>query len=164
MLRAEQQGLGDAVLCAVCVVAGGPFTVLLAENFLMNYEPGVSVDLAQAFAGRCKSQLSRMEVDGPDISKCRVAVPNGTGAVIAGLVEDRDADHAFSDLASIGRYVLKPDIFDALRGLKAGSVEEIQLADAINIHAQQGSVETVRLNGRWFDGGSAGWVCAGVRA
>ena len=31
---------------------------------------------------------------------------------------------------------------------------EIQLADAINIHAQQGSVETVGLNGRRFDCGS----------
>jgi hypothetical protein len=31
---------------------------------------------------------------------------------------------------------------------------EIQLADAINIHTQRGSVETVRLNGRRFDCGS----------
>jgi len=40
-----------------------------------------------------------------------------------------------------------------LRGLKAGSGGEIQLADAINVHAQQGSVETVRLNGKRFDCG-----------
>ena len=59
-----------------------------------------------------------------------------------------------SNLASIGRYVLTPDIFDTLWGLKAGSGGEIQLADAINIHAQQGSVQTVRLNGRRFDCGS----------
>ena len=81
-------------------------------------------------------------------------MPNGTGAGIAGLVEKPDADDAPSNLASIGRYVLTPDIFDTLRGLKAGSGGEIQLADAINIHAQQGSVETVRLNGRRFDCGS----------
>ena len=31
---------------------------------------------------------------------------------------------------------------------------EIQLADAINVHAQQGSVEIVRLNGGRFDCGS----------
>ena len=47
-----------------------------------------------------------------------------------------------------------PDIFDTLRGLKAGSGGEIQLADAMNIHAQRGSVETVRLHGRRFDCGS----------
>ena len=81
-------------------------------------------------------------------------MPNGAGAGIAGLVEKPDADDAPSNLASIRRYVLTPDIFDTLRGLKAGSGGEIQLADAINIHAQQGSVETVRLNGRRFDCGS----------
>ena len=77
-----------------------------------------------------------MEVDGPDISKYGVVVPNGAVAGIAGLVEKPDASDAPSNLASIG-YVLTPDIFDTLRGLKAGSGGEIQLADAINIHAQQ---------------------------
>jgi len=49
-----------------------------------------------------------------------------------------------------------PDIFATLIGLKAGLGGEIQLADAINIHAQQGYVETVYLNGRRFDCGSVG--------
>ena len=65
-----------------------------------------------------------------------------------------DASDAPSNLASIGRYVLTPDIFETLRGLGAGSGGEIQLADETNIHAQQGSVKTVRLNGRRFDSGS----------
>ena len=95
-----------------------------------------------------------MEVDGPDITKYGVVVPNVSSVGIAGLVEKPDASDAPSNLASIGRYVLTPDIFDTLRGLKAGSGVEIQLADAINIHAQHGSVETVRLNGRRFDCGS----------
>ena len=128
--------------------------MLLADDFLTDYEPGVTADLAQAFAMSGKSQLSVMEVDGLDISKYGVVVPNGAGAGIAGLVEKPDADDAPSNLASIGRYVLTPDIFETLRGLKAGSGGEIQLADAINIHAQQGLVETVCLNGRRFDCGS----------
>ena len=53
-----------------------------------------------------------------------------------------------------GQYVLTPDIFDTLRGLCVGSGGEIQLADAINIRAKLGSVETVRLHGRRFDCGS----------
>jgi len=152
--QAEQLGLGHAVLCAERAVGGDPFAVLLADDFLTDYEPGVTADLAQAFSSSGEAQFSVMEVDGPDISKYGVVVPNGAGAVIAGLVEKPDADDAPSNLASIGRYVLTPDIFDTLRGLKAGSGGEIQLADAINIHAQQGSVETVRLNGRRFDCGS----------
>ena len=152
--QAEQLGLGHAVLCAERVVGGDPFAVLLADDFLTDYEPGVTADLVQAFSDSGKSQLSVMEVDGPDISKYGVVVPNGSGALITGLVEKPDASTAPSNLASIGRYVLTPDIFYTLRGLGVGSGGEIQLADAINIHAQQGAVETVRLNGRRFDCGS----------
>ena len=152
--QAEQLGLGHAVLCAERVVGGDPFAVLLADDFLTDYEPGVTADLAQAFEISGKSQLSVMEVDGPDISKYGVVVPNGSGPDIVGLVEKPDLNDAPSNLASIGRYVLTSDIFETLRGLSAGSGGEIQLADAINIHAQQGSVETVRLNGRRFDCGS----------
>ena len=152
--QAEQLELGHAVLCAERAVGNDPFAVLLADDFLTDYEPGVTADLAQAFASSGKSQLSVMEVDGPDISKYGVVVPNGAGADIAGLIEKPDANDAPSNLASIGRYVLTSDIFETLRGLTAGSGGEIQLADAINMHAQQGSVETVRLNGRRFDCGS----------
>jgi UTP--glucose-1-phosphate uridylyltransferase len=152
--QAEQLGLGHAVLCAERAVGGDPFAVLLADDFLTDYESGVILDLVKAFTSSGKSQLSVMKVDGPDISKYGVVVPNDSGTGIAGLVEKPDAYDAPSNLASIGRYVLTPDIFDTLRGLSEGSGGEIQLADAINIHAQQGSVETVRLNGRRFDCGS----------
>ena len=152
--QAEQLGLGHAVLCAERAVGGDPFAVLLADDFLTDYEPGVTADLAQAFANSWKSQLSVMEVDGPAISKYGVVVPNESVVGIAGLVEKPVASEAPSNLASIGRYVLTHDIFETLRGLGAGSGGEIQLADAINIHAQAGSVETVRLNGRRFDCGS----------
>ena len=152
--QAEQLGLGHAVLCAERAVGSDPFTVLLADDFLTDYESGVTADLVQAFASSGKSQLSVMEVAGPEISKYGVVVPDGAGAGIAGLVEKPDTIDAPSNLASIGRYVLTPDIFDTLRGLNAGSGGEIQLADAINTHAQQGSVETVRLHGRRFDCGS----------
>ena len=152
--QAEQLGLGHAVLCAERAVGGDPFAVLLADDFITDYEPGVTADLAKAFLDSGKSQLSVMEVDGPDISKYGVVVPNDVGAGIVGLVEKPDVNDAPSNLASIGRYVLTSDIFETLRGLSAGSGGEIQLADAINIHAQRGSVETVQLNGRRFDCGS----------
>ena len=81
-------------------------------------------------------------------------MPNDSGTGISGLVEKPDAIDAPSNLASIGRYVLTPDIFETLRGLRAGSGGEIQLADAINIHAHRGAIEAVGLNGLRFDCGS----------
>ena len=73
---------------------------------------------------------------------------------VVGLVEKPDADKAPSNLASIGRYVLTPDIFDILRNQPAGAGGEVQLADAINTQAANNAVEAVTLNGRRFDCGS----------
>ena len=149
----EQLGLGHAVLCAERAVAGEPFAVLLADDFLIDYAPGVTADLVAAFEQSGKSQLSVMEVDGPAISKYGVIDQDVYGTV-CGLVEKPNFKDAPSNLASIGRYVLSSAIFDILRELPSGSGGEIQLADAINIMACGGSVEAVTLNGLRFDCGS----------
>ena len=57
-------------------------------------------------------------------------------------------------MASIGRYILTPEIFDVLQDLPAGSGGEIQLADVINIQAKQGKVNAVQLMVKRFDCGS----------
>jgi UTP--glucose-1-phosphate uridylyltransferase len=143
--QAEPLGLGHAVLCAERAVGGDPFAVLIADDFVTDYQPSVTSDLAQAFARSGKSQLSVMEVKCLDISKYGVVVPNGSGTGIAGLIEKPAANDAPSNLASIGRYVLTPDIFDTLRCLYAGSGGEIQLADAINIHAMKANLSMYQL-------------------
>ena len=80
-----------------------------------------------------------------------------------GLVEKPKAIDAPSNLASIGRYVLTPDIFETLRGLSTGVGGEIQLADAINLHAQQDKVGMVPLNGKRFDCGQVeGFMAASM--
>ena len=71
-----------------------------------------------------------------------------------GLVEKPKYRDAPSNLASIGRYVLTPDIFDILRKLPKSSGNEIQLVDAINFQAQKEAVNTVLLDGTRFDCGS----------
>jgi UTP--glucose-1-phosphate uridylyltransferase len=50
--QAEQLGLGHAVLCAERAVGSEPFAVLLADDFLTDYEPGVTADLVRAFEKR----------------------------------------------------------------------------------------------------------------
>ena len=154
MRQPEQLGLGHAVLCAERAVGTDPFAVLLADDFLTGSEHGVTADLARAFEATGKSQLSVMEVNGPDISKYGVVIPGDTQGAVAGLVEKPDAPSAPSNLASIGRYVLTPDIFDILRSQPPGAGGEIQLADAINTQAAAGAVEAVKLRGHRFDCGS----------
>ena len=152
--QSEQLGLGHALLCAERAVGGEPFAVLLADDFLTDYEPGVTSDLVLAFEKTGKSQLSVMEVNSHDISKYGVVIPKLNGIGIKGLIEKPKAGYAPSNLASIGRYVLTSNIFDSLRKLDVGIGGEIQLADAINLEASNGNVETLELKGKRFDCGS----------
>ena len=159
--QAEQLGLGHAILCAERAVAGDPFAVLLADDFLTDYSSGVTNDLLGAFVKSGKSQLSVMEVDSSDVSKYGIVIPSKTTNGISGLIEKPEPELAPSSLASIGRYVLTPSIFGVLKALSPGFNGEIQLADAINIQASQGAVEMVKLKGKRFDCGSVnGFIAA----
>lgn len=150
----EQLGLGHAVLCAERAVGQDPFAVLLADDFLTYEGAGITADLVKGYAASGCTQLSVMEVDGADISKYGVVKPGAAAGSVAGLIEKPTFEEAPSNMASIGRYVLTPDIFDILRGQKPGAGGEIQLADAINTQAAAGRVQAVPLSGRRFDCGS----------
>ena len=159
--QSEQLGLGHAVLCAERAVGNEPFAVLLADDFITDYKKSVTASLIEAFSKSGKSQLSIMKVNGPEISKYGVVVQSKNHGTISGLVEKPKYRDAPSNLASIGRYVLTPDIFDILRKLSKGSSNEIQLVDAINSQAEKEAVDTVVLEGKRFDCGSVdGFISA----
>ena len=150
----EQLGLGHAVLCAERVVGNEPFALLLADDFLTYEGNGITSDLIRGFEKSGKSQLSVMKVNGPDISRYGVIKSNNETGLVTGLIEKPHYENAPSNLASIGRYILTPDIFDILKNQSIGVGGEIQLADSINVQAVNNMVETVLLNGKRFDCGS----------
>ena len=164
MRQSEQLGLGHAVLCAERAVGNDPFAVLLADDFLIYDGDGPIANLVRSFEASNKSQLSVMEVNGPDISKYGVVLPGSEPGAVAGLIEKPELEKAPSKFASIGRYVLTPDIFDIIRNQPVGIGGEIQLADAINAQAAKSAVKAVILNGRRFDCGSVQGYLDAIKA
>jgi UTP--glucose-1-phosphate uridylyltransferase len=159
--QAEQLGLGHAVLCAERAVGDEAFAVLLADDFLIDTGDGAVSDLLSAYETTNKSQLSYIEINGPSISNYGVLIPGDRLGSVNGLFEKPNYKSAPSNMASIGRYILQPDIFDILRGINPGASGEIQLADAIHILAKKGEVEAVKLKGKRFDCGvMSGYVAA----
>jgi UTP--glucose-1-phosphate uridylyltransferase len=157
----EQLGLGHAVLCAERVVGNEPFALLLADDFLTYKGNGITSDLIMGFEKTGKTQLCAMKVNGPEISKYGVIVSDSETDLVTGLIEKPNFENAPSNLASIGRYVLTPDIFDILRTQPVGVAGEIQLADSINVQAINNGVEAILLNGIRFDCGSVeGYIAA----
>lgn len=142
----EPLGLGHAVLCAAPAVGDNPFAVLLADDLMRG--PNLPTEaLVKAFAKTPRSILSVSEVPLSEVSKygiLRLGAPSSDGMIpVSGLVEKPDPAQAPSRMASFGRYVFTPEIFDLLRVLQPGAGGEIQLADAIDQLAAQGKVSAI---------------------
>jgi len=153
----EALGLGHAVLCAAPVIGDEPFAVLLADDF-MRGDILPTKALCQAYLKHQTSVIAVSRVAEDEVSKYGIISAIDAGASgfqkIASIVEKPAPDKAPSNLASIGRYVFEPEIFDILRGQKAGHGGEIQLADAINTLAGQGTILAQHIQGVRYDCGS----------
>ena len=146
-------GLGHAVLCAAPAIGRNPFAVLLADDVVKG-TPSPTAELIAAYARTECTQLSVMDVAPADVSKYGIIRPGDTPGSVAGLIEKPQLEEAPSRLASIGRYVLEPEILDILANIPPGAGGEIQLADAINLRAGQGRVNATPLSGVRYDCGS----------
>jgi UTP--glucose-1-phosphate uridylyltransferase len=160
--QGEARGLGHAVLQAAAFVGDAPFAVLLGDD-LIDARDHLLEQMLAVQAEHGGSVIALLDVGMENIDKYgAVAVEPGEHPVtdgdevvrVTGLVEKPPADEAPSSLAIIGRYVLAPEIFDALRATKPGRGGEIQLTDALAALVEQGEpVHGVVFSGRRYDTG-----------
>lgn len=153
----EPQGLGDAVSYAEAFVGDESFAVLLGDDIIDERDVLLAkmLDVQQEKGGVV---LGLIEVEGAAISLYGSIKPAGdvVDGVIAveTLIEKPKPEEALSNLAVIGRYVLPPSIFDALRRTEKGARGELELTDAMRTLADDGvPVHGVVFSGRRYDTG-----------
>jgi UTP--glucose-1-phosphate uridylyltransferase len=77
------------------------------------------------------------------------------------MVEKPSLAEAPTNLAIIGRYILTPEIFDALENTAPDKNGEIQITDALMTLAKEGKVIAYKFQGARYDCGSVkGFVVA----
>ena len=82
---------------------------------------------------------------------------------LKGMVEKPGPKKAPSRLASIGSYILTPDIFNEIRRLKPGHGGEYVLLDAVRGLMKHRSVYAREIDGDYYDTGSQiGWLKANI--
>ena len=135
-------GLGHAVLRAQMHVGWNPFAVLLGDDIIDEKEDLLR-RMIDVYDQRPSSIIALQEVDPSQAHLYGIATVEKTGdddvVRVTDLVEKPSVEDAPSNLAVIGRYVLQPDIFDALEKTAPGSGGEIQLTDALKQVAQSGA-------------------------
>ncbi len=152
----EPLGLGHAVLMAKDVVGNEPFAVFLADDIIRSHTPAIK-QMMDVFGPRQASVLALQQVEPDQVSRygiVKVGKSDGRIHEVVDMVEKPDPDKAASNLAILGRYILKPSIFGILETTREGVGGEIQLTDAIRTLAQQEQVLGLEFEGTYYDVGT----------
>lgn len=153
----ETRGLGHAIWRAQHFVGNEPFAVLLGDDIMAAETPVTKqlIDAAEKYNG---SAVGVQYIPNDRIGKyCSLKVDplERNYYSVHDLIEKPKPDQIMSNFAILGRYVLTPDIFDILAGLKPGYGDEIQLTDGLAILCRQSPMIAVDFEGRRFDTGNA---------
>ena len=158
--QGDPRGLGHAVLRSRMHVGNEPFAVLLGDDIIDARDPLLTRMLEEQVK-RGASIVALLEVDPSQIHMYGAAAVEATDdpdvVRITGLVEKPSTEDAPSNLAIIGRYVLRPEVFDILEHTPPGKGNEIQLTDALQEMAvnpqSTGGVYGLIFRGRRYDTG-----------
>jgi UTP--glucose-1-phosphate uridylyltransferase len=149
-------GLGHAIYQAKDFSENEPFAVLLADDVVDAETPALK-QMIEVFEKYNAPVIATMQVEGSAISRFGVidaeeVEPNVFK--IKDMVEKPKFEDAPSDLAIIGRYILTPDVFDAIERTERGAGGEIQITDAMRLMLKEGKpFYAVKLEGNRHDAG-----------
>jgi UTP--glucose-1-phosphate uridylyltransferase len=130
-------GFGHAVLQAREHVGNEPFVVMVPDEIVpepLGDEPALLERMIEIHEAHDALVVAVKEVPPEDVSSYGIVDPveqKADSARIKHFVEKPSVDEAPSNLASVGRYILTPAVFDALEETEPGVGGEIQLTDGI---------------------------------
>lgn len=150
----EQKGLGDAIYCAKRYVENGPFAVLLGDDIIVSKTPIIKQMIK--LYNKYKSPIIGVEkVSNEKVSKYGIIKGKKISEnvfLVEDLIEKPSIEEAPSNLGIIGRYILTPDIFEAIEKTKPGVGGEIQLTDALKLLKKK--VYAYMFQGKRYDVGT----------
>jgi len=161
----ESLGLGHAVWCAREIVGDEPFAVFLPDEVMVG-SPNCTRQLVDAYEKVGGNVVAMLEVPPEETHKYGVITPgavDGRLTEILGLVEKPAPGTAPSNLMLPGRYILQPEIMDALGKVGRGAGGEIQLTDAMAAMIGKQTFHGLTFDGERHDcGHMLGFVIANV--
>jgi len=148
-------GLGHAIWSTRNVVGDEPFAVLLGDDLVLSEEPCCH-QMLSLFDEVQESIVAIQRV--PKDQTKNYGIVEGTPYndrtyKVDRMVEKPSPGSTESDMAIIGRYILRPEIFALLEETKPGHGGEIQLTDALVKLSRQRGMYAFEFKGTRFDAG-----------
>lgn len=154
----EQKGLGDSLRYAEKFTENDPFLVLLGDTIYKSKGAGTTSSEILEVYGKMGKQMVMIEkvkkekiqdygiISGEKVSDSLWNVKD--------LVEKPSPENAPSNMGITGTYLLHPEIYEILRGIKPGKNGEFQLTDALRILSSRGDLLGYEINGTRYDIGT----------
>lgn len=152
-------GFADAVMYAKPFTGDEPFGILLGDDIIYTegkQKPGIR-QLAESYEKTGKATVALMGVEDKDIPKyanVRGRALSDRLVEIDKIVEKPRAEDKFSNDAVIGRYVVGPDIYDAIERTPPSPKGEVYFTDALGLLAKEGALNGYRFEGLRYDAGN----------
>jgi len=151
----ERLGNGHAVTITRNVVGDEPFAVFFPDDVILHDVPAIGqlIDVFQRFG---HTVLAVQQVPREDVVQYGVIDPRALEArlhEVRGVVEKPPVDEAPSNLATVGRFVVTPEIFEVLAETPPGRSGEIWLMDAFDRLIARQPVYAFEYEGLRFDTG-----------
>ncbi|HOH24058.1 MAG TPA: UTP--glucose-1-phosphate uridylyltransferase GalU [Bacteroidales bacterium] len=152
----EQNGLGDAIYYARFHCGSEAFAVLLGDSVNDSVIP-ITQQMIDTYEQYRHTVIAVQQVDKNRVD--RYGIVGGTFLSdrimqVSEMVEKPAPDKAPSNWAVAGRYILTPEIFQAIEQTPRGKGNEIQLTDALRILLQTESIIAMKIEGRRYDIGN----------
>lgn len=151
----EAKGLGHAIYCAKSFIGDEPFAVLLGDDIVKSKTPCIK-QLMDVYDQYHTSILGVQKIPLQDVPKYGIVNANQIEErvyKVKGLVEKPDIEHAPSNIAILGRYIISPRIFQHLENAKPGKNGEIWLTDALEKLIEQEAMYAFDFEGDRYDVG-----------
>jgi len=157
--QGEPLGLGHAVLVTAELVGNEPFAVILADDVIDADPPALKqmMDVYDKVGGPVLAveRVPADQVSSYGIVDILPGTQLGDGIYqVRDLVEKPPKEEAPSNLAIIGRYILTPDIFPALKATASDRTGEIQLTNGLRKLLQQRKIYACEIQGSRHDTGN----------
>jgi UTP--glucose-1-phosphate uridylyltransferase len=152
----EQLGLGHAILTVRELVGNEPFAVFLPDD-IFTAEVPLAMQMAEVYERYGGSVVAVKRVSREETARYGIIEPKQVEErvyQVLSMMEKPGPQKAPSELAILGRYILTPEVFQALEVTTPGAGGEIQLTDGIGILLQQQAVYGYEFEGQYYDAGT----------
>lgn len=152
--QGEPLGSGHAIKLAKNFVGNEPFAVMYGDDVMM-YDTPVLKQLIDVYEEKDCNVIGVQEVPKKLVNKYGIMIyDEEKEGKIVGLVEKPKVEEAPSNHAGLGRYIVKPEIFDELENISTASNGEYQFTDAMLNLMKKQDFYACKFDGKYFDIGS----------